>query len=307
MNNSLLKHLFCIFLLALALPAFATQHDECREFEVNYAPDDVPTEYVDALLWKVSKGDQAPSYIFGTIHVSDIRVLKIPDKVMMAINESSRFAMETIPEFGDLMRLEKLMFYEGNFKLSDHLDSNRFEQTVEILKRYNMSDEAIARMKPWAAYLTMNYPINNNMPLDMVLLEMAKQQDKEILGLENLNEQLSAFTSLDVQEQVQILLDTLCNYDLVLKGFEEMITLYVNRNLRGLYAFSLRYSFAEDEIYERLFEQLLIDRNHKMVKSMLQPLKQGNTFVAIGALHLSGQEGVLALLNRAGYRIEAVY
>ncbi|MDX1519046.1 MAG: TraB/GumN family protein [Gammaproteobacteria bacterium] len=299
---------FVLFFLFWQSPVVtAVVGQECRDFVINESPENVPAYFADALLWKVTRKDQAPSYIFGTIHVSDPRVLQIPDPVITAMSHSRRFAMETVPEAEELVTLHQLMFYTDDSRLSDLLDEDKFRKTVEILNSYNMSDESIIRLKPWAAYLTMNYPINNSLPLDMVLLEIARQQDMQIMGLESITEQLSAFTSLDNREQIRLLIDTLCNYDLVLHGFEEMIALYLERDLHGLYSFSLRRSFPGDDIYDRLFKKLLIDRNHLMVERMDGLLREGGTFVAIGALHLTGQEGVLALLDRAGYEIEAVY
>jgi len=295
---------FIVFWLPVA---GANVSQECRNFIVNESPENIPSRYVDALLWKVSRNDQPPNYIFGTIHVSDPRILSIPEPVITAINQSSSFAMEAVPEMDDLLTLHQLMFYSDDSRLSDLLDEDKFRQAVEILNSYNMSDESITRLKPWAAYLTMNYPINNSLPLDLVLLEIARQKDMQILGLESITEQLSAFTGLDSTEQIQILLDTLCNYDLVLHGFEEMIALYLQRDLKGLYAYSFRHTFPEDEVYERLYKKLLIDRNYLMVRRLDGLLSQGSTFVAIGALHLSGQDGVLALLSREGYTIEAIY
>lgn len=299
--------LIFIFLVFWLPDAGANVSQECREFIVNESPENIPSRYVDALLWKVSRNDQPPSYIFGTIHVSDSRVLNVPEPVVAAINQSSSFAMEAVPEIDELLTLHQLMFYSDDSRLSDLLDEDKFRQTVEILNNYNMSDESITRLKPWAAYLTMNYPINNSLPLDLVLLGMARQKDMQILGLESIDEQLSAFTGLESTEQIQILLDTLCNYDLVLHGFEEMIALYLQRDLKGLYAYSFRQTFPEDDIYERLYKKLLIDRNYLMVRRLHDLLSQGSTFVAIGAMHLSGEEGVLALLSREGYTIEAIY
>ncbi len=305
-----MKLLLPIILLLGLFPAMsgaAGAGQDCREFIIDDSPANIPSRYTDALLWKITRPDLPPSYIFGTIHVSDPRVLSIPEPVIAAIRQSSSFAMEAIPEAGELLALQQLMFYSDGSRLSDWLDEYQYRQAVEILNNYNMSDELIIRLKPWAAYLTMNYPVNNNLPLDLLLLEMARQREMNIIGLETISEQLSAFTGLAHEEQIRILLDTLCNYDLVLHGFEEMIALYLKRDLKGLYAFSHRHSFPDDDVYDRLLKKLLIDRNHTMVRRLDELLQTGGAFVAIGALHLSGQEGVLALLNRAGYGIEALY
>ena len=305
-----MRHFVTLILLFIIpwLPAVGVENrQECRQFIVDESPEDIPSRYVEALLWKVSRDEQPPSYIFGTIHVSDPRVLSIPEPVIQAIKESTSFAMEAVPETEEIITLRQLMFYSGETRLNDLLDEEKYRKAVDILHAYNMSEETITRLKPWAAYLTMNYPIYSGLSLDLVLLEIARQQDMEILGLETISEQLSALTGLDDSEQIQILVDTLCNYDVVLNGFEEMILMYLQRDLRGLYAFSLRHSFPDDDIYEHLYQKLLIDRNYLMVSRLDSFLNRGNAFIAIGALHLAGKEGVLALLNKDGYTIEAIY
>ncbi|MCG8324435.1 MAG: TraB/GumN family protein [Thiotrichales bacterium] len=302
-----LTRIFIVLIVLLPVSAVAAVQQECRQFVIDESPVNIPSRYIEALLWKVTRNNLPPSYIYGTIHVSDSRVLSLPEPVKEAINQSTRFAMEAVPGAGDLLALHQLMFYSDESRLSDWLDEDKYNKAVEILNTYNMPDDSISRIKPWAAYLTMNYPSNNTLPLDLVLLKMARQKEMQIYGLETLTEQLSAFTSLKDREQIRILVDTLCNYDLVLHGFEEMISMYLKRDLQGLYAFSLRHSFPDDKVYENLYKKLLIDRNYLMVERLQDVLSEGQVFVAIGALHLSGTEGVLALLNKAGYTIEAIY
>lgn len=295
--------------VSMLLPSLlvAAEGQECRRFITNDTVEDISGRFGDALLWKVVLDDGTENYVFGTIHVSDPRVLDLPESVVDALDGSTTFAMEAVPELDDIFTLRQLMFFSDESRLSDMLDADLYSRAVEILRTYNMTRESITRMKPWAAYLTMNYPVNNGLPLDLVLLEMAHERGMSVSGLETLNEQLSALTGLDHEDQVRILLDTVCNYEQVLNGFEDMIGLYLEQDLKGLYAFSLRHSFADDRLYRRLYQKLLLDRNHLMVKRMQPLLRQGGVFVAIGALHLTGDEGVLALLEQQGYRIEPVY
>ncbi len=54
-------------------------------------------------------------------------------------------------------------------------------------------------------------------------------------------------------------------------------------------------------------KRLLTDRNYIMADRMQSILQKGNAFIAIGAMHLPGEEGVLSLLNKQGYKIHSVY
>ncbi len=294
-------------LLCLLVNVVTVEAYECRRFQIDEARQIDPPVYADGLLWKVSRSGQPDSFIFGTIHVSDERVLQIPEPVTRALSSSNSFIMEAVPEAGDLLQLQSLMFYPDERRLSDHLDDEQFARTVEILQTYGMPAASVAQMQPWAAYLTMNYPINAGLPLDLVLMHMAQQQQKPVSGLEGLTEQLSALSGLNLRDQVQLLVDSLCNYDLVLQSFDLMISLYLQRDLKALYTHSQKYQVEDSAVYDRLFESLIIDRNLRMVERLQLPLTEDSLFVAIGALHLSGEQGVLALLKESGYSIELIY
>jgi len=77
--------------------------------------------------------------------------------------------------------------------------------------------------------------------------------------------------------------------------------------LKGLFIQSNQYSFSKEPIYKDLMKRLLIDRNYIMTERMQDILDEGNAFIAIGAMHLPGEEGVLSLLGKQGYKIHSVY
>jgi uncharacterized protein len=106
---------------------------------------------------------------------------------------------------------------------------------------------------------------------------------------------------------VKILGDTACHYEVVESDFEKMKALYLDRDLAGLYAYSRRYSLSDDQLYLDLIQKLLVNRNYIMTERMQSALDKGRAFIAIGAMHLPGDEGVLALLTKNGYEISTVY
>ncbi len=162
-------------------------------------------------------------------------------------------------------------------------------------------------MKPWAASLIMNYPPNMGTVLDLELLRMAQNNGNEIYGLETMEEQANVLNDMDNEAQLRLLTDSVCHYDIVIEDFEKMKALYLNRDLQGLFAYSHRYSISNDAVYEELLEKLLTKRNYIMAERMQPMLKDGNAFIAIGAMHLPGDEGVLHLLMQRHYDISLVY
>ena len=182
-----------------------------------------------------------------------------------------------------------------------------FDETVKLLSAYHLGKDAVSIMKPWAAYLTISYPPEFGQVLDVQLLEKARKNGAVLMGLETLKEQIDIFDKMDVDNQLQLLIDAVCNYELMEADFVRMKQLYLARDLNALYNYSFRYSHENNALYHELIDELLFQRNHKMANRALDILNTGNAFMAIGAMHLPGDEGVLSLLQQNDYKITLVY
>jgi uncharacterized protein len=305
-----MKHTNFLLLLLLVFPVVCFAElsaPECVTAE-DYE-DTAPTqvEYGQGLLWKVSKAGTPSNYIFGTIHVSDEAIVNLPDEVSDALKQATSFVMEVIPEPAEVMTFASLMYFADGQKLTDHVSQALYDEIVSLLASYHIPAEAVVLLKPWAAFLTMSYPPEFGQVLDMQLLHKARQLGAKVKGLESMQEQIDIFNTLPLQSQIKILSDTVCHYDLAEADFEKMKSLYIARDLAGLYAFSQRYSLSDDEVYNDLIKKLLVDRNYTMAERMQAELENGNAFIAIGAMHLPGDEGVLSLLAKSNYDISRVY
>jgi len=283
-----------------------TQND-CRTVETASHKKSEPLDYSNALLWKIFKDGETPSYIFGTIHVADPRITNLPEPVNERLNNASVYVMEALPEPDEAIRLSQMMFFSDGTTLRDFIDTGLFDRAAEILSNYQFTAETVAFLKPWAAFLIMNYPPEDGLPLDLQLLDTARENGAKLHGLETLTEQGNVFSEMEFDTQIQLFMDTLCNYEIVSNDFEQMKLFYLDKNLQGLFNYSNKYSFSEEKIYKDLVRRLLTDRNHVMVERMQPFLEQGDAFIAIGAMHLPGADGVLSLLANKGYKVTAIY
>ena len=285
-GRAALRGLLCLTVL-LALFAFSAQgaRAEAEPFsakqcepllEAPPASADIP--YAKGLLWRISKGGRV-SHLFGTMHVSDPEVTALPAPVAEAFDKSEQFVMEALPEPEQLLQMYGMMFFADGEQLSDHVAAPIFERATAILSAYQLPPEAVARMKPWAAFLTMSYP---------------PEQARRL------------FDQFTLPEQVRLLTDTVCHYELGQREFAGLKAFYLKQDLGALYRYSQRYTAAGEPIYKRLMQALLVDRNSRMAARMRPMLEQGGAFIAIGALHLTGADGVLALLEKQGYQLQAV-
>jgi uncharacterized protein len=314
-----LQSLICVSVLALFSQVLFTgsvsaadrqsklTNADCRVIEETTSESNAVAKYSNAVLWKVSKGSKNSSYVFGTIHVSDPRITNLPESVESALNNSDIFVMEALPTPEEALALSQMMFYADGTMLKDYLDDELFQRIANVLSSYQLPGEAAAIMKPWAAFLIMNYPVDNTLPLDLKLLEIATSQGARTIGLETLSEQGAIFSEMALNKQLRLLLDTICNYDLVTQGIEEMKEFYLKRDLNGLLNASTQHPHANEPLYKEMNKKLLTDRNKIMIDRMQSVLQEGSAFIAIGALHLPGDDGVIAGLSQQGYKITAIY
>ncbi len=303
---SILLLLFSGSLFALDLTRKLTNAD-CRVIEEISSDSNSIAKFSDALLWKVAKAGNSPSYIFGTIHVSDPRITNLPEPVKHALNNSGTFVMEALPTAEEVLMLSQMMFYTDGTTLKNYLDDELFQRTAKVLSNFQLPIEAVAVLRPWAAFLIMNYPVDNAMPLDLKLFEMAMDQGVKTAGLETLSEQGAVFSEMALKDQLRLLLDTVCNYNLVTQGIEEMKQFYLEKDLNGLLAASTQHPYADEPLYKELNKRLITDRNKLMIDRMQPFLEKGDAFIAVGALHLPGDDGIIENLNQQGYKITAIY
>jgi uncharacterized protein YbaP (TraB family) len=299
--------LLLCFLLPPVLPAADIPANECRPLKPAKTDLLVQTAYGEGLLWEINRQGIQPSYVFGTIHVSDPDITNLPEKVSDTLTQSGQFIMEALPEPDEVVKLTQMMFFNDGRRLDEFIAQPLFDRTIEILASYQIPREAVLLMKPWAAFMVMNYPPGNDLPLDLKLLSIAQVNGIEINGLESLQEQGKIFDNLTLATQLGLLIDTVCHYDLVLEDFEHIKSLYIKRDLKGLYEISRHLSVSDERIYQELISKLLTTRNVTMVERMQPILEKGNAFIAIGALHLIGDDGVLSLLEQKGYAIKLIY
>jgi len=85
-----------------------------------------------------------------------------------------------------------------------------------------------------------------------------------------------------------------------------LVQLYLARDLAGIMAFNNQPHFDED-IFDRYIQGILYDRNERMLERIIPYLKDGSAFIAVGALHLAGEKGLLQMLKKKNYKITSIY
>jgi uncharacterized protein YbaP (TraB family) len=267
------------------------------------------TDRGHGLLWEVSKTGQVPSYLFGTIHSEDPGVVALPAPVKQAFDAANSVVVEMLMDPEAMMYSSTVMLMLDGRSLSDVLGMPLYKQVAEAIASRGIPELVLNRMKPWAAAVALSTPVlETGQVLDLVLYQEALQQEKAVHGLETIKEQLDLFDSMPESDQVILLKDAVDNLPELDAMHAELLAVYKQRDLEGLLAINEASMQTGDQRLARDFQRRVIDdRNHRMAERMQPYLQQGKAFVAVGALHLPGKEGLLNLLEQQGYTIRRVY
>jgi len=265
--------------------------------------------FAKGLLWKVENKNSKPSFILGTMHTEDSRVLSLPDPVTKVFESTSSFTLEVKLDSQVALETLSMMMLKDSSNLKTILGKKLFAKSSSLMADYGMPESMVNRLKPWAIFVTLSTPKNQTGQfLDKVLYDRAISDGKSIYGLETAKEQLAIFNDVPISEQIILLEDTIKNYGKLPDIIEEMTRIYLARNLGALVALNEKYiKDGNAQITNKLMKRLVVDRNIRMVNRMANQLKTGNAFIAVGALHLPGENGILNLLQNKGHKVSVVY
>jgi uncharacterized protein YbaP (TraB family) len=261
------------------------------------------------LLWEISKPGMAASYLFGTVHSEDPEVVQLAPPVQQAFDRSGSVILEIMMDMNAMIYSSTAMLMTDDRTLSEVVGESLYKKTALAIQSRGIPELVLERMKPWAAATILSVPPpETGLMLDLVLYQQAQAAGKQLHGLETIQEQLGIFDSMSENDQIQLLRDAVDNLDKIDRMNAEVLVLYKRRDLAGMQALNQRYMNDGDPGISRDLEQrLIIDRNRTMVERMQPYLQAGNAFVAVGALHLPGDQGLLGLLDRRGYTVKRVY
>lgn len=261
------------------------------------------------LLWKITPAAGKPSYLFGTIHSEDPRVLKLPAEVKNRFDQAGIFCGEMKMDMGTQIKMSQGMVYLNGQSLARLVDEPLYTKTILLVSQHGIPKYIAPMMKPWAAGLTLSFPVpKTGNFLDLVLYQKAEQQGKTLCGLETPEEIVSMLDNTPMETQKKLLRVAVREHPKLDSMFETMLKHYLARDLTALQKLSDRELESSDADLVALVNNVLITkRNHNMLQNMQPNLKKGNAFIAVGALHLPGDTGLLRLLEQRGYRVKPVY
>ena len=279
------------------------------------------TKNADAILWKVEKPGRPTSYLFGTVHLTDERVTTLSPATESALKASKTIALEVsdISETATSTVIAKsaplVMFTDGR-RLDGLLSSTEYETVKSIISRSGMPVDLAALFKPWIVTMILSTSECERAKvqggarvLDMKIAEIGKSRGMQVVGLETISAQIEALAAVPEQQQLDMLRSSLKYADRTNDMMETLVQLYLKRRISAALPFQIalaRQSGIGDEAFAGFQQKLLYERNEKM-RAVAEPLlERGGVFIAIGALHLPGDRGMVELLRQSGFTVTAI-
>jgi uncharacterized protein YbaP (TraB family) len=258
-----------------------------------------------SLLWEINgNGLKTPSYLFGTFHMMCRSDFEISDILKNKLVGTKQFYGEiAMEDLGDQMQLARQMMMTDK-TLSGMMSEEEFSKAGASFQQITgMPLQMFNNFKPFMALSMIT--INSISCTDKVQPEsefatLAKENNLPLLGLETIADQVKAINTQPLDSQVKQLKKILLNYDSVKNLMQQLVTVYKKRNIDSIYAY-MKSGGEIDFEYE-----LIIKRNHNWIPLIEKAVANKPSFFAVGAGHLGGTEGVIALLRKRGYTLTPV-
>ncbi len=266
--------------------------------------------YEQGLLWRVSREGVAPSYLFGTMHLADPRLLELPATADKAFREARSFVLEMYPDRAVARRFSEASLLDGGRRLSQLMTPEDFARLAERLAGRGFETGHVQRLKPWAALLlATGVDGQGGESLDISLYVRARFANKRIEELDSVEEQIAVFDGIPLETQLALLEIALQRHDALRAEMEQGIAAYLRGDLAALAALSRRNGGAtpQGRRHQALLEKkIVLDRSVVMAYRLQAHLRRGGVFAAVGALHLYGPRGLPALLRSEGWVVSRV-
>lgn len=282
-------------------------------------------QFTGSILWKISgKSTSKPSYILGTHHLTNTSFIdqltgfkEVFDQSEIIIGELDMLKRDSLM----LLVQQSLVIGEGEKGYQDLLSEEELNTLdINLQQQLGIPLAAFIQLKPavistvLAAKLHQtvdpSYNMQNHVTMDEYIQKKALAANKQVLGLETIQEQINALFSDPIEEQLRDLMCSLNEMELGIITIKKLNEYYKTGNLTGLY--NLMISNDPDipqsacPMTDEKKAKLLDNRNNQWMKRIPSLLKANSNLFVVGAGHLAGEEGLLFQLAQLGYKVEAI-
>ncbi|WP_343560710.1 TraB/GumN family protein [Kiloniella sp. b19] len=264
------------------------------------------------LLWKIEKdGSPGPSYLLGTMHSTEDQVVAVAQAVRPLVARVKTLIVEVEDDPSLKAQVFQSMVLSDGRTLQQILPPDLFQSVGALSRSYGLSPEQLNGLKPWAMLALFAAPPSEaarvsvgRLNLDQRLQIEARQSGVGINSLETPREQLSVFEDLSDEDVIALLGELPSNPDDYEIRFAIQVRNYLLGDLAGMY----RAMLADMEnippsTFEPFMDSLIHERNTRMAQRAMRFLESQEVLIAVGALHLPGETGLVEQFRALGYTV----
>lgn len=274
------------------------------------APHGRTTAAARDFLWKVS-GKQSAIYLIGSVHMLTKEYYPLNPALDTAFKDSDLLVEEI--DMSEMLAPDKQLqiLTRGMLPADQPLDKVLSPATYALVNR-RVSDlglpiEPLKQFKPWLLAITLmqlelqKAGFDAELGLDKHFYNRAQKDGREVQGLETVEYQISRFDGMTMEQQDRLLADTLKELDTEMSNISKLADAWKTGDVPTVERIMLT-DLKQDPL---MYERLLVERNRNwMPKLEALFTRRGRAFVVVGAAHLVGPDGLLAMLKAKGYGVE---
>lgn len=271
----------------------------------------------NAVLWRIDKPGLQSSFLFGTVHVTDTSLQSLSNSTLAAIDASHVIAVEAAEtshqSLTNAMAQAQPLMVSTDRELQRILDDDELSVVEKVLSDAGYPAQLALGLRPWAVTMFMaDSPCQRLLqerglkPIDVLVLERAQANGARVTGLETTYEQYLSLASIPSELQAAWLKASIELHPRVDDISQTMSELYRFRRMDA--AWALTQEMAPDAgldnaTLKSLRHELVGKRNGRMLERALPLIDQGGAFIAVGAMHQIGDDGLVALLRQKGFTL----
>jgi hypothetical protein len=262
-------------------------------------------EAASGCVWKVTSPGGGTLFLGGSVHVLRSTDYPLPSGYNRAFEASNRVALEVDPKALEVSSsgLVKAGSYPKGDSLKNHVDPRTYDYLKRLFGLLKIPEDKFSRYRPWLLTFLMDsgaQGFSHDLGVDEFITNRARANGKTIVGLESATEHSSVYTGLTDRQSEALLLVSLIPSRTA--GGGEMI---LGAWRRGDVEALARGTHAAYADFPAFADRMLGMRNQRWLPKLEGFMKTGQTyFVVVGAAHLGGNDGLLALLRSRNYKLE---
>lgn len=274
----------------------------------------------NSLLWKISgNGLQKPSYLFGTHHLVPVSFLDSISGVNAAFDDTEQTVGEL--DMADMAQMQAKIMSEALMPQTHSYAALLSEADLQLLDTtlkdvIGMGINQLGTMKPAMLSNLISimlyqryYPqLSGGKSIDEHFQQQAALRNRPVVALETADDQIYALlNSKSIERQAELLACMLNHPEMLKTQMDKLNTAYMNQDLEALNAL-YEEELPDDPCPSTQEEKDVLnkDRNEKWLAALPEIMRQKSSFIAVGCLHLVGENGLIEGLRKAGYTVETV-